>query len=33
MTLEAALADQGMSLDELKKKIKDDMATRQLLES
>jgi peptidyl-prolyl cis-trans isomerase C len=32
MTLDAALASQGMSLDELKENIKDDMAARQLFE-
>ena len=32
MTLDAALASQGMSLDELKQNIKDDMAARQLFE-
>lgn len=33
MTLEAALAAQGMSLEELKENIKTDMAARQLFES
>jgi peptidyl-prolyl cis-trans isomerase C len=33
MTLEAALSAQGMSLEELKKNIKADMAARQLFES